>query len=341
MQCWPNLRMVVLSPVQCHESIFSVALSTMLKASSIKHLVFNAAVSQPAHIRLLAQVLELESLTIQSPSCDVLQMLPPWLSRLRSTLRALHFTRNCTLVSRDNLELCHHHLQESTAFTMGHVSPARFLDTDVLPFCSRLARLASLDLIYRATLTPRPTHRLPHLRHLTVNYMHVDEVDEVSEFTQFVLGVIAHARLETLYLVCRDYMQGPPPAFDALLPQLAPQHVPTLRVLSMPACRVSRASLATLLGTFAALEELSVAVSRATLDHFPSIATAVSRLHTVEFRNADEEGPASAVIVQEFAERVINDSTLIRRLTVNGTRYEGHYVLAVDGRPQLKVSQIQ
>ena len=26
MQCWPNLRMVVLSPLQCHERILTVAL---------------------------------------------------------------------------------------------------------------------------------------------------------------------------------------------------------------------------------------------------------------------------------------------------------------------------
>ena len=102
IQCWPNIQTVVLAPSQFHENVFTDVLPLLLELSALRHLTVNTSCTNESHAPLLAQLRNLESLTIQSPSRAVLQLLPEWLEALSPTLRRFHLM----VRARIDLSLC-------------------------------------------------------------------------------------------------------------------------------------------------------------------------------------------------------------------------------------------
>ncbi len=92
VECWTNLRSVTFAPQQYHDDTFNSTLLLLLSLPRLQHLSVNPSCSGDGHVATLTQLRNLQSLTIQSPTRAVLQILPDWLRELKPTLRTLHLT---------------------------------------------------------------------------------------------------------------------------------------------------------------------------------------------------------------------------------------------------------
>ncbi|TFK88123.1 hypothetical protein K466DRAFT_489557 [Polyporus arcularius HHB13444] len=318
VEYWPNLQTVVFAPALYHDSTFTDALPLLLRLSALRELTVNGACTNDALAPVLVQVRGLESLAIQSPSRAVLQLLPEWLAALRPTLRKLHFSGSCGSITPGVLRSFVPHLQSVSSFALG--LSYSLTDDDVFAFWTSLPHLTSLEFRYYLQLRPSIIPRLPNLRHLTVHYTHVTTRTDAAHLYKWIRRVITHSPLASLHLMCESEVYGPAPSFDPLLEHLSARHAATLRRLDMKDCLVGDAALRGFCRKCEALEELSVGVSLDTLHDFPRYASELRRLHTVAFcvRNTKHRVARSL----HFAKSFIHPQSTIRRLTVDGTRYE-------------------
>ena len=90
--CWPNLRSVTFAPRQYHDDTLNDTLPLLLSLPLLRCLSVNPSCTGDSHAATLAQLRNLQSLTIQSPTRAVLQILPDWLRELKTTLRTFRLT---------------------------------------------------------------------------------------------------------------------------------------------------------------------------------------------------------------------------------------------------------
>ncbi|KAI0703074.1 hypothetical protein C8Q76DRAFT_697485 [Earliella scabrosa] len=231
-------------------------------------------------------------------------------------------------------------LKETTAFTLGILAASgRLLDDSALSLLSRLPKLRTLKFSYQMTLNPRSLYRFQHLRSLTVViHRDPDTTATAVALYSFVCRLVRHTRLESLVLSPAytrvDRRRCSSPNVNPLLSSLSARHAPRLRVLKIPSFYVGRAALKDFCCACARLEELAVTVSRDTLNDFWSYATdTVHRLRSVELWVANSRSPV--VVSQDFAERLLNESTDVRSVMVDGRRFQGTRVRGTDGTLQL------
>ena len=90
VECWTNLQSVTFAPRQFHSDTFNDTLPLLLSLPCLQHLSVNPSCTGDSHVAVLTQLRNLQSLTIQSPTRAVLQILPDWLQVLKPTLRTFH-----------------------------------------------------------------------------------------------------------------------------------------------------------------------------------------------------------------------------------------------------------
>ncbi|KAI0351224.1 hypothetical protein OH77DRAFT_1487729 [Trametes cingulata] len=337
IECWPNIQTVILTPKQYHKDVFTEMLSSLLGLQYLRNLTVNASCTEEKHSSVLAQVRGLESLTIEAPTRAILQVLPDWTGQLESSLRTFRLTHSCGSVTPGVLRSFIPHLQSVTSFALG--LSYSLTDSDVFAFWQELPCLLALEFRYYLQLRPSFDPRLPRLRHLTVHYSNVMTKDHTDRLCRWVRRVIAKSPLELLRLVCENEVDGPAVSFDPLVEHLCMKHHEKLRVLHMPDCFVGRRLLGVLCGTCKALEELALGISRDALDDVESLVTGLVRLHTVDLNIRNVRAPVR--IRQDFAESLMRKGPSLRRLTVDGRRFEGAWTTMQDGKVQFVVEPVQ
>ncbi|KAI0742435.1 hypothetical protein C8Q80DRAFT_1188375 [Daedaleopsis nitida] len=322
IESWPNIQTLVLAPKQYHESIFTEILPMLLNFPVLRDLTVNASCTNEDQAPILAQLRDLESLTIVSPSRAILQRLPEWLVELRPTLRKLHLTNSCGSVTPGVLRSFLQPLQNTTSFALG--LSYSLTDDDVFQFWTDLPNLEDLEFRYYLQLRPSITPRLIRLRHFTVHYIPVMTRIDAAHMYKWVRRVISHAPLECLRLIPEFVTQGGAAVtFDPLLEHLAARHAQNLRVLDMKECFVGRTALIMLCKTCTNLEELNVAVSLETMRAFAEYSKDIRRLHTVELQVRNlKRTVLDQLDILEVAETMIQSTSSIRRVRINGTQFE-------------------
>ncbi|OJT11096.1 hypothetical protein TRAPUB_12380 [Trametes pubescens] len=187
-------------------------------------------------------------------------------------------------------------------------------------------------------MRPSINPRLTHLRHLTVRYSSVSTTDETNRLCRWVRRVIAKAPLETLRLICENETDGVAVSFHPLFEHLSLKHAARLRVLDMPGCYVSKDMLKKLCNTCTALEEVALSISKDTLDEFPLFAEPLERLHTASFNIRHHWRRRD--ISQDLAEALICSAPSLRRVTVDGKRYEGAWKPTPEGSVRFVVEHV-
>lgn len=92
IECWTNLHTVVFAPKLHHDGLFTDVLPLLARLERLRSLTVNVSCADEKHAHVLVQLRNLESLTIQSPTRAILQLLPQWLAELQKTLRDFRLT---------------------------------------------------------------------------------------------------------------------------------------------------------------------------------------------------------------------------------------------------------
>lgn len=94
IQTFANLQSVTLMPVTFRENAFTDTLTHTLKAlknvKGLTCLTVNQSCTDDVRAPLLAEICGLQALTIRNPTRAILQLLPNWLQRLKTSLVELH-----------------------------------------------------------------------------------------------------------------------------------------------------------------------------------------------------------------------------------------------------------
>ncbi|EIW56873.1 uncharacterized protein TRAVEDRAFT_127248 [Trametes versicolor FP-101664 SS1] len=318
VESWPNLNTLVFAPKKHHDALFTEVLPLLPHLSCLRNFTVNVSCADEKHVPALVQLRNLESLTIQSPTRALLQSLPQWLEELQSTLRNFRLTQSCGSVTPGVLRSFLPYLHNTPSFALG--LSYSLTDDDMFKFWEDLPCLQTLDFRYYLQMRPSINPRLAHLRHLTVRYSSVSTTDETNRLCRWVRRVIANAPLETLRLICENETDGVAVSFHPLVEHLSAKHATRLRILDMPGCYVPKDALSKLCRTCTALEEVALSISTDTLIDFPSFARPSTRLHTVTFNIRNHW--CRCDISQDLAETLVRSAPTLRRVTVDGHRYE-------------------
>ncbi|OSD03857.1 hypothetical protein PYCCODRAFT_1365235 [Trametes coccinea BRFM310] len=318
VECWRHLQIVVFAPKQYPDHLFADILPLLSRLPLLRSIAVNGACADEQLSNSLVQILQLESLTIESPTRAILQRLPEWLERLVGTLRSLRLTHSCGSVTPGVLRSYIPHVQSVTTFALG--LSYSLTDTDVFTFWQDLPSLHTIDYRYYLQLRPSIAPRLPRLRHLTVRYSSITTKDYADRLCRWVRRVVAQSPLQTLRLRCENHVCGPAVSFDPLIEHLSTKHSAELRVLDMSDCFVGKRMLQTLCRACIYLEEMALSVSTEALDVFLTEAISLKRLHTASFNIRHRKHRLN--ISQEFAQTLIKSAPRLRRITIDGMSFE-------------------
>ncbi|KAI0776615.1 hypothetical protein BD413DRAFT_602174 [Trametes elegans] len=318
IECWKNINSVIFTPRRFCEDVLTDSLSLLSTLSCLRHLTINTSCTGEKQVQHVVQLRDLESLTIESPTRAVLQVLPDWLGELQSSLRAFRLTNGCGSVTPGVLRSFTPHLQRVTTFALG--LSYSLTDTDVFEFLATLPCLRTLEYRYYMQLRPYVAPPLRTLRNLTVRYWNVTTTRETNYLCTWVRRAITNASLEVLRLVCDNDVFGPAVSFGPLAEHLVYKHTERLRVLDMRDCFLGIEVLKELCRTCTNLEDLSLSISREALLDLPSFLGTLERLHTATFHIRHCKGPVD--VSQDFAELLITSARRLRRLTIDKRRFE-------------------
>ncbi|KAI0669045.1 hypothetical protein C8Q78DRAFT_1044339 [Trametes maxima] len=337
VECWPNLQTLVFAPQMYHENLFNDTLLLLPNLALLNSLSVNSACTREGYADLLVQIRGLESLTIQSPTRAILQLLPEWLGRLQSTLRTLRLTSSCGSVTPGVLRSFVPLLQMITTFELG--LSYSLTDDDVFAFWENLPNLHTVAFRYYLQLRPSRRPCLPHLRHITVFYTNTLTRDYTDHLCRWIRRLISRSPLVSLRLLCENGIDGPSVSFDPLAEHLSLKHATRLRVLEMPHSFVGRKAFITLCLSCSQLEELTLGISRDALEGFSPSPNALQHLHTAAFYIRNRRRRLH--IPQGTAEAIFKSAPRLRRLTVDRKRFEGMWAASADGSLCFAVEQVQ
>ncbi|KAI0920231.1 hypothetical protein AcV5_010030 [Taiwanofungus camphoratus] len=338
IQLWPNITTVVFAPKHYYEDLFTTVLQHLPTCAFLRDLTVNASCTDEIRAPILTRIEGLEKLTIYNPSRAVLELLPEWLRRLSGTLLGFHLRDNCGSITPGVLRSFIPHIQKIRSFALG--LSYSLTDDDVFSCFNQLHGLRSLEFRYYLQLRPPSIlPRLSNLLSLTVRYSPIDRTEYAARFCKWVRHVVAYAPLVELSLVCEEESRGASVNFDGLAAHLAHKHAETLRVLNMGAALVGRDALATLCAKCVRLEEIAVAISANVLNELPELFASLHQLHTVciQTRNVRRGVLMDSQWTQSF---ICRGPRRLRRLAVDGVRWEGQWVSNVEGEVVFKVGEL-
>ncbi|KAI1795387.1 hypothetical protein LXA43DRAFT_882089 [Ganoderma leucocontextum] len=318
VECWTNLQSVTFAPRKYHTDTFNDTLPLLLSLPFLQHLTLNPSCMGEAHVATVPQLRNLQSLTIQSPTRAVLQILPDWLRGLRPTLRSFHLRDNCGSVTPGVLRAFLPHMQEITAFTLG--LSYSLTDDDVFVFCEDLPLLQILELRYYLQMRPTRIPRLSRLRYLTVHCNYVMNARDAAYLYKWVRRTVTYAPLESLRLICEPQASGAAPSFDPLLEHLIARHARRLRILDLREFFVGKKALKRLCHSCPMLEDLFVTVSSDTLSDLQNDPNQFQRLQRLGVNTRTSRDRKK--ITTEAAETFMRSVPKLQRLVVNGDRFE-------------------
>ncbi|KAH9856164.1 hypothetical protein C2E23DRAFT_882278 [Lenzites betulinus] len=337
IKSWPNLQTIVLDPTSYHPSLFTEILPLLPQLQFLRSLHVNAYGIDQALAPKLTELRNLNSLTLHSPSRALLDLLPRWLGKLQDTLREFKLTHGCGSVTPGVLYSFLPYLQKIDSSALG--LSYSLTNNDVFAFWEGLPHLQTLEYRYYLQLQPMISPRLLHLRHLTVHHWGLLITSEMTSFCKWIRHVIAKAPLESLRLVCEIEVTSPTLSFDPLIEHLSLKHATRLRILDMRRSYLGIKALRMLCRSCTVLEQLAVGISGDALDEFPLLAGSLVHLQTVWFRIRNCKGPV--VISQSSAEILMRSAPCLRRVTVDGTRFEGLWKTGPDGDVRFVVERVQ
>ncbi|KAI9061905.1 hypothetical protein FKP32DRAFT_1575048 [Trametes sanguinea] len=318
VECWQNLQIIVFAPKQYPDHLFTDTLPLLSQLPLLQSLAVNGTCTDEQHSIKLVHIIQLESLTIESPTRAILQRLPEWLEQLAGTLRALRLTHSCGSVTPGVLRSFIPHLQNITTSALG--LSYSLTDNDVFTFWQDLPSLQTIDFRYYLVNPIAITPRLPCLRHLTIRYSSITTKDYADRICRWVRRVIAQSPIQTLRLQCENHVFGPAVSFDPLVEHLSIKHAARLRVLDMSDCFVGKRMLHMLCRTCTHLEELSLSISTDALDDFLTAAAGLQRLRTASFNIRHRKRRLD--IPHDLAEKLMKSAPRLRRVTVDGKSFE-------------------
>ncbi|KAJ7166587.1 hypothetical protein C8R46DRAFT_264096 [Mycena filopes] len=322
LKTFENLRTAEIFPDSDHP--FTEILSGLEGRSSLVDLRVNSSCTDEASAPLLVKINGLRQLELQRPTRAILQLLPDWLGRLTS-LSALHFTRDCGSITPGLLRSFLPLLTNITTFSLG--LSYSITDDDLFGFLVQLPNLEIVQLrYYLQWKSAQPGLALKRLRSLTVHHDPFDEEEPIDQLRKWVHRAVSGAPIECIRLVCNDAdfaldIDGPR-GFDALIAHLCSTSA-NLRVLDINVLPVSASSVALLLETCSALEELVIATDTDGYREFTRLLPTMKLLHTAVLGIYSQDGFYVSV---EAAGELMQTSEVLRRLSINDVKIEGSWV---------------
>ncbi|KAJ3521103.1 hypothetical protein NMY22_g12451 [Coprinellus aureogranulatus] len=360
-----SIRSVKFIPATFHEDVFVDSLKLLPNFhTSLRELVLNAScTSDEEKVSLLTDIKGLAKLALHSPGRAILQQLPGWLEKNASTLTELHLLDNCGSVTPGVLKSFLLPVGENLkAFSLG--LSYSIIDENIFAFLSQLPNLEHLRLRNYWQMKP-PTHKpgLGRLKTFIADYGgSLTTCKEVSRFCVWIRRTVAASPLQSLHIIAEGdeissdvgdmdgFLYGTSddarssssayPAFDSLVEHLTRKHANTLKHLHMRSAFVSLLALQNLLERCLILESLVVSAGATALDVFSKLVPVATSLHTASFEiknikpkhlKLDEDGVAAIMH---------HGATRLRRLSVNGRRWEGSWSASGSLNPGFVVEEV-
>lgn len=342
---------VKFTPATYHEDVFTDSLKLLPNfAGSLREVALNAScTSDERSVSLLTGIQGLSKIALYSPGRAILQLLPEWLEKNASTLTELHLFDNCGSVTPGVLKSFLPHVQENLkAFSLG--LSYSITDEDLFTFLSQLPNIEHLRLRNYWQMK-EPTHKpgLRKLKSFTADYgggaTSFNTCVEVSRFCRWVRRTIAASPIQSLRIIAGDeeqvhggddlgieggesapsyYVLPANPAFDSLVEHLVRKHASTLQHLHIRSAFVSLTAIRSLFTHCRALESVHMSVGNTAMDLLSELLPDVPSLHSAAFEIRNIR-PRSLKFGEEEALALMQRGPRLRRLAVNGRRWEGSW----------------
>ncbi|KAJ7088564.1 hypothetical protein C8R43DRAFT_297607 [Mycena crocata] len=320
VNAFKNLHTVEILPETYPEALFTPILAELAIRDALANLRVNASCTDDVTAPVLVSIGGLRRLEVQSPSRAILRFLPEWLGRLLP-LKELHLTNNCGSITPGVLRSFI--LPNIAVFSLG--LSYSITDDDLFDFLGQLPCLETVQIRhYLQFKEPRRGTPLQRLRSLTVLHASYDS-DDADRLCAWVRHAISGSCIERVRLCADEYDDSyfASTGFDALLEDISRLHPETMRILDLGGWLVSASALSLLCESCPALEELGAALDPDGFESFMRLVPLMKRLHTAVLQVYSENALSLST---EDASRIMQNSGVLRRLSVNDLRTEGSWV---------------
>ncbi|KAF9478583.1 hypothetical protein BDN70DRAFT_994118 [Pholiota conissans] len=353
LRSFVSLHTIRFTPTTYHEDLFTSSLPILCSTRTLTNLAVNQSCCDEARAPTLVQVNGLRSLTLLNPGRAILELLPAWIERLSSTLTEFHLKGNCGSVTPGVLKSLVPHIKDTLkGFTLG--LSYSLMDQDTFSFLENFTQLEHVNFRYYWQLRSLPRGpQLANLRSFTATYheVYATGMNDKDSFGRWVRRAISGSpRLEELHLVCEDAELRDHPLdlarYDGLVDSLIKKHHATLRVLDLGAAVVTLRKLKEVLSACVQLEELTVTVDRGILRTLFSgrrLVPKLQHLRSLSFHLSNEPHKSNIEGYAGLLSTLMQSLRFpaLRRVTINGSSWEGFYTLNPDSRLQFVVQRAE
>ncbi|RDB17499.1 hypothetical protein Hypma_000999 [Hypsizygus marmoreus] len=326
IRMFTNLSNVTLCPTTYHEHLFLASLEALQDCAHLCELAVNPSCMNDVTTPALSSLTGLRRLTLSSPGRTILNVLPDWLSRISRSLVGLHLEDNCGSITPGVLTSFVPHIQDNLQeLTLG--LSYSLADENVFFFLNQLPHLQRLQLQYywaQQQLRPPTTHpRLSKLKYFAVDYSVIESRFEAINLCKWIRKVISSSPIEHIRLICDDFYKFPANvSFDSIVDHIVKKHSRTLLILDLGSAYIGVDSFRQLLSSCFKLEEMHVAVRKNALDIFEELSPRMEQLHTVSFDIRNCKRKKCRVEFERAAKMITQGPPSLRRLMINGDKWE-------------------